>query len=175
MIFLTSCKNETVSEIDFNNFLISKGKIGKIKIGMDINEAEKLLTQFSKKEAEAYDFGFDGGGKAYIYSSENEPIIAIIPKRDSKEILVIIALSKRLKTKNGLNPKSKVYEILQKYPKMEVNQDLIMESEFMHDTTNNWNFVFLTKEVYRIGKYNDIEEPTKPIRKEIRMDWIEIE
>lgn len=189
-----ACKNDTEKQIktaelespkvesqkdktrtfNFSNFKITKGKIGEIKVGMDIIDAEKLLNDLTKKTTQAHDFGFDGGGTAYIYSLQNEPILALIPKRDSQEILVIIALSKNLKTNNGLNPKSKVTEIQEKYPNIEINQDLMMSWEFMSDETNNWDFVFMTDENNSIGAYTEIDVPTKPIRTETKMDWITI-
>ena len=159
---------------EFEKFKISKGKIGDIKIGMNIIDAEKMLNGLTKEEAEAYDFGFDGGGKAYIYSLENEPILALVPKRDSEEIFVIIALNKNLKTNNGLIPKSKISEIQNKYPNIEINQDLMMDWEYMYDEKNNWNFVFMTEENNRIGEYKEIEMPTEPKRTETKMDWIAI-
>ncbi len=194
IILQLSCKNDTekqikpsnsgthkvesqkkkTKEFDFEALKISKGQIGEIKVGMNIYDAEKKLNELTKKEAEAYDFGYDGGGKAYIYSLENEPILALVPKRDSEEILVIIALSKNLKTNNGLNPKSKVTEIQEKYPNIEINQDLMMSWEFMSEKKNNWDFVFMTEENNRIGEYKEIEVPTKPKRTDTKMDWITI-
>ena len=167
-------KENTNNKFNFDSFLISKGQIGQIKIGMNIIDAQKLLSQMNKKEVEAYDFGFDGGGKAYIYSLENEPILSLIPKRDSQEILAIIAINQKLKTNNGLNPKSSIIEILKKYPEMDINQDLMMGWEFMHQESNNWDFVFMTEENKRIGEYNEIESPTKPKIITTKMDWITI-
>jgi hypothetical protein len=194
IILQISCKNETEKQIEtwnnqiqkvetqkketktfeFEKFKISKGKIGEIKIGMNIIDAEKMLNGLTKEEAEAYDFGFDGGGKAYIYSLKKEPVLALVPKRDSEEIFVIIALNKNLKTKNGLNPKSKISDIQHKYPNIEIIQDLMMDWEFMHDEKNNWNFVFLTDSNNRIGEYKEIEKPTEPKKTETKMDWITI-
>lgn len=167
-------QKEKTKKFDFEKFEISKGQIGEIKVGINIKDAEKNLTELTKKEAEANDFGFDGGGKAYIYSLENEPILALVPKRDSEEILVIIAISKNLKTNNGLNPKSKVTEIQGKYPNIEINQDLMMSWEFMSEEKNNWEFVFMTEDNNRIGEYKEIEVPTKPKRTEAKMNWITI-
>ena len=192
-ILQLSCKNDTEKQIkpsnigtqkvesqkkitigfDFEAFKISKGQIGEI-VGINIYYAEKKLNGLTKKEAEAYDFGFDGGGKAYIYLLENEPVLALVPKMDSEEILVIIALSKNLKTNNGLNPKSKVKEVQQKYPNIEINQDLMMNWEDIYDENNDWIFVFMTDENNRIGDYKEIEMPTKPKRTETKMDWITI-
>ncbi|ESU20183.1 hypothetical protein FEDK69T_30340 [Flavobacterium enshiense DK69] len=166
--------SKNVDGFNFNKFKIDKGNIGPIKIGMKIFDAEKEITELTKKECEAYDFGYDGGGKAYIYYLKDEPILALVPKMDSDEILVIIALSKNLKTNNGLNPNSTVKEIQEKYPNIEINQDLMMSWEFMHDENNNWNLVFMTEDNNRIGDYKELEVPTKPIRNEIAMNWITI-
>ncbi|TPG41542.1 hypothetical protein [Flavobacterium pectinovorum] len=159
---------------DFEKLEISKGQIGEIKVGMTINDAEKILKQLTKKEVEAYDFGFDGGGKAYLYSLGNEFVIGLVPQMDSKKIIAIIALSKNLKTTNGLNPKSTVAEIQTKYPDIKIKQNLMMEWESIKDKKNNWEFVFMTNENNQIGEYNDVDIPVKPTRTEIKADWITI-
>jgi hypothetical protein len=159
---------------DFEKFGISKGQVGEIKIGMTINDAEKILKQLTKKEVEAYDFGFDGGGKAYLYSLGNEFVIGLVPQMDSEKIIAIIALSKNLKTTNGLNPKSTVAEIQTKYPDIKIKQNLMMEWESIKDDKHNWEFVFMTNENNQIGEYNDMDIPVKPTRTEIKADWITI-
>lgn len=159
---------------DFEKFQISKGQIGEIKIGMKIKDAEKFLNPLTKTKTEAYDFGFDGGGSAFIYSLQNQPILALVPKRDFDELLAIIAISKNLKTKNGLNPNSTVREIIAKYPDIKVNQDVMMDWEFMHDEKNNLQFVFETDENNQIGQYEEIETPAKPKRTNTKANWIEI-
>ncbi|WP_343697219.1 hypothetical protein [Flavobacterium sp.] len=158
----------------FEKFLISKGKIGEIKIGMTIQDAEKLLTQLTKTKVEAYDFGFDGGGEAYLYSLGTEPVIALIPKMGSEEILAIAAVSKDLKTNNGLCPKSTVAEIQAKYPNIKVVQNLMMEWEYMEDEKNNQEFIFMTNENNKIGEYGELEVPVNPKRTNIKADWITI-
>jgi hypothetical protein len=159
---------------EFDKFKISKGKIGEIKIGMNFIDAEKELKELTKKEVEAYDFGYGGGGKAFIYSIQNEPILALIPNKDTAEILALIAISHKLKTDNGLNPNSNIIDILKRYPKMEVSQDMMTDHEYMYDVSNKWSFIFLTDESNRIGEYKDLEEPAKPKRIETKIDYIEI-
>ncbi len=148
--------------------------MGEIKIGMNIKEAEKLIANLTKSETEAYDFGFDGGGNASIYSLGNEPILALVPKRDSKEILAIIAISQTLKTNNGLNPISSVKEIIEKYPTMKIDHNLMMNWESMFDYVNNWKFVFNTDENKRIGEYKENDVQSKPKAVDTKMDWIAI-
>lgn len=162
------------NNFDFEKLEISKGQVGEIKVGMNLNDAEKFLKQLTKKEVEAYDFGFDGGGKAYLYSLGNEFVIGLVPQIDSEKIIAIIALSKNLKTINGLNPKSAVAEIQVKYPNIKIKQNLMMEWESIKDDKNNWEFVFMTNENNQIGEYNDVEAPVKPKRTEIKSDWITI-
>jgi len=171
----TEIKNNKNKIFEFERFEISKGQLGDIKVGMNINEAEKKIKQLTKTEAEAYDFGYDGGGKSYIYSLENEPILALIPKMDSEEILAILALSKNLKTIDGLNPKSKIFEIQNTYPNIEINLNLMMSWEYLNNEKNNWTFVFMTDDTNRIGEYKNIELPAKPKRTQVKTDWIAIE
>lgn len=167
-------EKENTNEFEFEKFKISKGKIGAIKVGMSISDAEQFLNSLTKTEAEAYDFGFDGGGIAYLYSLENEFVIALIPKRNSEEILAIIALSEKLETKNGLHPKATVAEIQQKYPGIKINQNLMMEWEFINDKKNNMEFVFMTSQNKQIGEYQELEIPVAPKRTDVKADWITI-
>lgn len=161
-------------KFDFDKFKISKGQLGEIKIGMKIAEAEKFLPQLTRSEILAYDYGYDGGGKAYLYSYKNEVILALIPKRDFDEILAIIAINKNLKTENGLNANATVSEIMEKYPDSKVNQDVMMDWEFMQDDKNNLQFIFETTENNQIGKYDELEIPSQPIRTNIKADWITV-
>lgn len=170
----TTVVNVNSEEFDFKRFKIRKSQIGDIKIGMKISEAEEKLIHLTKEETEAYDFGYDGGGKAYIYSFKKEPIIALIPKRDSTEILAIIALNKNLKTNNGLNPNSTVKEIQKRYPEIQINQNIMMNWEFIYEEKDNLDFIFTTKENNQIGEYTELEAPANPIRTEIKMNWITI-
>ena len=163
-------KKKTIT-FEFEKFKISKGEIGDIKIGMNIIDAEKELDNLTKEEADAYSFGFDGGGNAYIYSFKNQPILALVPNYLEK-IIAIIALNKNLRTNNGLNPKSKISEIQSKYPNIEIHLDEMMDWEGMYDEKNKWGFIFMTEENNRIGKYKDIYMPTVPIRTETKMNWI---
>lgn len=167
-------ETKRTNEFDFGKFQISKGQVGAIKVGMNINDAEKLLNHLTKKEAEAYDFGFDGGGKAYLYSLGNEIVLGLIPKMDSEEILAIVAISENLKTTNGLNPKSTVAQIQKTYPTLKINQNLMMDWEFIEDQKDNWYFVFMTDETNQIGEYNDLETSSTPKRTDIKSDWITI-
>ncbi len=173
-IYKTENKGKVNTKFNFDNFLISKGQIGEIKIGMSLNNTEKYLREMTRKEVEAYDFGYGGGGKAYIYSIYNEPIFALITNFETKSIIAIIAISNKLKTNNGLNPNSKVVDILKIYPKMVINQDDMTSEEFMYDEKNKWSFIFKTNEKNRIGEYTDIEESTKPKRIKTKMNYIEI-
>ncbi|MFD1603035.1 hypothetical protein ACFSJW_06955 [Flavobacterium artemisiae] len=93
---------------------------------------------------------------------------------DSDEILAIAVLSKKLKTANGLNPKSSVQEIQKKYPGIKVNLNLMMDWEDLHDKKNNFDFVFMTNEDNRIGEYTETQIPASPKRTTAKADWITI-
>ncbi|WP_130736505.1 hypothetical protein [Flavobacterium sp. J27] len=170
----SSKKYDKKVPINFDKYKIGKGNLGPIKIGMSISEAEKELVNLTKMECDAFAFGYDGGSKSYLYYWEDQHVLALITKADSEEILVIIAVAKNIKTTNGLTPNATVKEIQAKYPNIEVNLDLMMDWEYMHDEKNNWDFIFTTEENNRIGKYDIAEVPSKPINTEAIMSWITI-
>jgi hypothetical protein len=45
---IVSSQKEKTKVFDFNNFNISKGKIGEIKVGMNIPDAENILGQLTQ-------------------------------------------------------------------------------------------------------------------------------
>ena len=87
--------------------------------------------------------------------------------------MLIIAAAPQLVTNNGLHPNSSVQQISESYPGVKVNQDLMNGWEFISDTTNNWDFVFMTDEE-TIGDYPELEVPSVLKNMEIKADWITI-
>ncbi|MCF1753358.1 hypothetical protein [Mariniradius sediminis] len=167
-------KSEQSVDIDFDNFKIRKGQLGEIKIGMTITEAEKQFTGLKKKTDEATNFGFGGGSPAYLYYLGDELLFGLIPRLETDTLLLIIAAHKNLLTTNGLNPNSTVEDLIEKYPDLTVNQDLMSGGEFFQDKTNNWAFVFRTNKQTEIGDYPELEVPSKPKQLTTHTDWIVI-
>lgn len=167
-------KSEQSVNFDFDNFKIRKGQLGDIKIGMTISEAEMQFSGLTKKTDKATNFGFGGGSPAYLYYSGDELLFGLIPKLETDTLLFIIAANKKLQTTNGLNPNSTIEDLLEKYPDLTVNQDLMSGGEFFQDKTNNWDFVFKTNEQTEIGEYPELELPSRPKRLTTKTDWIVI-
>lgn len=167
-------ENQSENTFDFDKFKILKNQLGKIKIGMTINEAEQQFIGLTKKVNEAGNFGFDGGSPAYLYYSGDELIFGLIPKLQTDTLLFIIAAHKKLQTTNGLNPNSTVGELVQKYSDLTVQQDLMNSWEYFKDETNGWDFIFATDEKTQIGEYAELEIPSKPKRLTTKTDWITI-
>lgn len=161
-------------EPDFKSFKIKKERLGKITIGMTLPEAEQHLSGFRKEVSEASLFGFGGGSPAYLYYWEDEIVLGLIPKLDTDTLLFIIAAHPKLRTTNGLSPKSSVKELLEPYPNFMVIQDLMNEWEFFQDKKNGWDFIFMTDKKTEIGEYQMFDKPSKPVRLDIRSDWITI-
>ena len=160
------------TDFQFSKFKIMKGQLGPIKIGMTIKEAENQFDELTKKEDKAINYGIDGGGSAYVYYSGNEIIFGLIPNRDNDTVLRIIAKHENLRTTNGLSPNSSVKELLNKYPDLMVNRNLMMGWEHFQDRENGWGFVFKTNQKNRIGEYPDVDNPSKPKRLTTKTDWI---
>lgn len=167
---------EKPSETPFNftNFKIGKGQLGKIKIGMTIEEAEKQFTGLTKKVDEATSFGFGGGSPAYLYYLGDELVFGLIPELETDTLLFIVAIHKNLQTTNGLNPKSSVSNLLEKYPNLTVQEDLMNDWEYFQDKKNNWDFIFMTDEDTQIGEYPELNAISKPKRLTTKADWLTI-
>lgn len=159
---------------DFKNFEIQKNQLGQIKIGTTIKEAEEQFNGLDKKEVDAFCFGFDGGGSAYLYYANNEPVFGLIPKRGIDTVLCIIALHKNLETTNGLHPNALVSELLQKYPKMMIELDVMNMWNFFEDEKNEWRFVFEQLQEPDEGNQADLETPMKPKDLSMQSNWIAI-
>ena len=159
---------------DFNEFEIQKGRLGKIKLGMTIPEAEKYLSGLSKQRSEAVFFGFGGGSPAYLYYWKDEIILGLIPRLDTDTLLFIVAAHEKLRTANGLSSKSTVRELMQKYADLTVRQDLMNQWEYFRDEENSWDFIFMTAEKTMVGEYRDIGKPSKPKKLHTKTDWITI-
>jgi len=159
---------------DLKKFEIGKARLGPVAIGMTLAKAEGFLKAFTKQEAKAYDFGLDGGGKAFIYNYKSKPVLVLVPARDADSIIAIVAIDAKLTTKDGLHPKMKVEEIMPYYPNVKVHNNLMMEWEEIIDDVNGWEFVFMTNAKNRVGDYKNENEPAFPKRLNARCDWITI-
>lgn len=167
LIFILGCnenKNQD-KEIDrigvektrFNiaDYLISKESLGKIKVGQSISQIDKIVLGLTKKAEPAENLGFFGGGNAFLYSKDSNILFALVPNGNTDTIKYILVFSKEFKTTNGLNPNSKVNEILKVYPNFETLVSLTTDEEVFSDDENSWSFCFFTEKGKRIGKYKE--------------------
>lgn len=170
---------ETVSIVPdqgfhFDDFRIEKGHLGPIKIGMSLEEAETHLKDLSKKLCDPLDFGFDGGGDAFIYYFNEEPILALIPERDTNTLLAIAAVHKNLKTANGVYANASIKEIQQAFPDIALYQNEMMNWEFMLEEKNDWEFVFMKGPEHPVGEYENSDAPGKIKDSGATADWVTI-
>lgn len=168
-------ENGEVELYDFSKFEIGKASLGPVKVGMTIKKAEEYLSDFKKQEAEAYDFGFDGGGKSYIYNYKGKPVLALLPYGESDSILAIVAIDKNLRTTKGLHPGMTAGALLPLYPNVKFHLNHMMEWEEVFDDVNGWTIVFSTDDKNRIGEYKDMNTPSLPKKLEVPGNWITIE
>ncbi|HUH74694.1 MAG TPA: hypothetical protein VLZ75_09820 [Chitinophagales bacterium] len=168
--------SESASDIidNYSNWKIQKKSLGPISIGMDVKEVNTLLSSFKKQNAYAEDFGFSGGSPAYIYSDNNEQILAIVQTLNNKKVFAIIAISDQLKTEDGIHPKMSVAEFLNFYPTMRFFLDPMNGWEYAEELTKDWDFIFTTNSKNRIGVYTQPEKSTLPKRTTAINTWITI-
>lgn len=164
------------NSFDFSKFLIEKGKLGNIEIGMAISQAEMHFQGLKKIENEAANFGYGGSSSSFLYYLDDEIIFALIPHANTDNITLIIAIHKHLRTINGLSPKSSVQELLEVYPDLVIYPNQITLTEFAIDNENDWHFAFGTDVNNQIGDYDssNFDGPSKPKRLDIKASWIEI-
>ena len=175
LVLTSASRGQTgINQFNFSSFKIMKGQLGKIKIGMTIKEAEKQFTGLTKQTKIVAEFSFDDESPAHAYYLGKEMVFVLIPKYNTDTLLYIIATHKNLKTTNGLNPKSTVSELLQKYPDLTVVQDLMSGGEVFSDEKNNWEFRFKTERETEIGVYPIAGNPSKPKRLNTKAEWIMI-
>lgn len=158
----------------YERFIIKKGQLGDIKIGMTITQAEEQLAGLVRTTGEAGSFGFDGGGPAYLYSNGDVIVLGLIPARDTDTLYAIVAVDKRLRTTNGLHPNASVKTLMDKYRGMKVYWDEMNSWEFFEDEKNGWSFIFMTSEKERIAVYKDPNLSSKPVHMAVKADWITI-
>lgn len=185
LLILTACGKEKTAEtvttevktaspdsLDYSKYQITKEGLGPVQLGKSFTETDALLKDFIKDEVLAYDFGFDGGGKAWVYKYKNNAIFGIIPARDSDSIIGIAVIAPNLKSANGVHPKMTVKELLALYPKLKASQNLLMGWESIIDRENNTEFIFITND--SIANYPNPNASVTPKQMDARCDWITI-
>lgn len=158
----------------FDEFRIEKHHLGPIKIGMPLQEAEKHLKGLSRKRCDPFDFGYDGGGDAFIYYLKDKPVMALIPEQETNLLLAIAAIHKDLRTADELYPNASIKEIQAIYPNIPLHQNLMMSWEFLYEEKNDWEFVFMKDPDHPIGVYENTEAPGKVKDSSVKADWITI-
>ncbi|MEZ0007247.1 hypothetical protein ABH942_002626 [Flavobacterium sp. 28YEA47A] len=158
----------------FENFPIEKGQLGPIKVGSSLEEAEEQLTELTRKRCDPFDFGYDGGGDAFIYYWKDQPILALIPERDSNTLLAIAAIHKKLKTNKGLHPEATIKDILELDDNLPLYQNHMMSWESMFNEKMNWEFIFMKDAEHQVGTYENMNSPGKVADYNAKIDWITI-
>lgn len=155
----------------FSDYRIGKGKIGEIPLGMKLQKADSLIQGLASEHHDPFRYLFEGAGDAITYSFKGEPVFALMANKRG-EITVLVAVHEKLKTINGLSPKSSVRELLKKYPDIKVYYNEFNESEEIY-VDEGWNFVYGGDGF--VGEYNDVPDATsKPINLDLVSHWLYI-
>lgn len=162
-----------IEHYNFNKLLIGKHSIGKVKTNTRISKAE-LLFDFDNIDTVSIGcYGFCGGGEAYQYSMNGEILLSFIPKRYTDTILYIAAVHPNIMTATSLSPHSSLKKLLEYYPDLLLEQDLMTGNEYFYDSVYQWQFVnVLCKGEKMMGNYPIAEVPSKPFSLAQHFDWI---
>ena len=169
-------KKYRTNEFSLNDFLVKKGSVGKIKIGDRISDHSESLKKLQIKSIEAIDFGFDGGGEAYLYSYNNEAVFGIVPAYHTDSIIGLIVLHPKLKTNSNISVGMTVKELMKLQPEAKVQLNLMNDWEEINDNGTSCFYVFKTDESNRIGDYSTIDEEVQPtLHLSTKITWIQIQ
>ena len=168
----TPVYTEPEESFNFSEFLIAKHHLGRIYVGDDIKDVDSIIHNLTKQEIEAWELGFDGGGVAYLYLFEDEPVFGLIPAYETDSIIGIVALHTKLKSKNGIHPGMTAGNLSSYYPNELFYEDLLTGREALFDSLNSLIFVFETDSTNRIGMYPEIEVGSTLINPDPEIDWV---
>lgn len=165
---------EKKTAFSFLDYPISKGRVGNIKVGTAINSYEKQLKSLKKRETDAYQFGYDGGGVAQVYFYKDEAVFALIPKIETDSIIAVIIMNENFQTVSRVRVGMKVQEVTSLYPNTKVQLNELMGWEEVYDHNNDFILVFKTSDENRIGVYAKYREGSTPINLTPKLEWITI-
>jgi hypothetical protein len=167
-------EEEKKTAFSFLDYPISRGRVGNIKVGTQITSYYRQLKSLKKSETTSYQFGFDGGGIASVYSFKNEPVFALIPALETDSIIAIIVMNENFQSISRVRVGMKAQEVSSLYPLAKIQVNEMMNWEEMYDKENNFSLIFKTKNEYRVGVYTDIEKATSPVNLTPKLDWITV-
>lgn len=163
----------------YDTFEISKGALGKIKIGQSISDAQLYLHDFKIKKDSAWLFGYGGGGQIHLYYDNDEPVLGLVPKSGTDTIHAIIVISEKFTNNKELSTALTFDELRQLFPttEIELNEKYNWEQCLLKEL--NMFIIFATEKDTRIAEYEYDEDKTQKVNKlkniNKKIDWIAIE
>lgn len=165
---------EKKTAFSFLDYPISKGRVGNIKLGTAISSYDQQLNSLKKRETEAYQFGYDGGGVAQVYFYKDEAVFVLIPALETDSIIAIIVMNENFQTISRVRAGMKAQEVSSLYPRAKIQLNELMDWEEMYDLENDFTLVFKTTNNDRIGVYAEDEQETSPVNLAPKLEWITI-
>jgi|GEM_PF-2284318 len=148
-------KHEPVEKTDavIDEIIATNGGLGNLLIKDELDDG-KLNSNINliKSKVDASFFGFDGGGKARLYSYKNEPVFAIL-KKENQKIKAIIAIHPDIKTNKSISVQSSLKKIKATYPDGKLIDDQMNKWSIYEIQAKKWQFTFDA----RLGEINGDE------------------
>ena len=124
------------------DLVVQPESLGDLKLGKTLDQLNlENWINFDRDQVDAGFFGFDGGGKARLYSYKSEPIIAIL-KKENKKIKAIIAIHPDIKTNESISVQSSLNEIKAAYPNGKLKDDQMNKWSIYEIPAKKWQFIF---------------------------------
>lgn len=142
--------------------------------GTKIGNLKKSFPNLTYKDAPLFLYGYDSDeqGIEFYQDGQLKFFVSII----SDNIIHGISIISPEYNFNDINTKSSISQILEKYPNVKLNIDLISHWEFVYLKNEKIKFIFKTNKVNRIGIYGeDFENGTRKIKRaDAEIDFIQL-
>jgi len=171
---IPSVKNILIEKTD--TFLIQKGKVGPIAIGMPPIKLKRLYKNFEFREIDAFYYGLDGDGTGTLVSKNQIPYLFYVLDEDSLNIKFLICLNPKYHTSSGIRPGMTIKQLKSIFPDCEVRINMENDSEYIdfEDLDISCDLEYIQGE--RAGNYGNQEKDpeidipkTKIIRSDVKI------
>lgn len=156
------------------NFLINTRFIGNVAIGMSMSEVRRNYHDCEFATIPAWHYCIDGGGDGVVISKDKQELLFVCPTYGIDSVCLIMALSPRFHTSDGLTPSSSIGQLLKLHPGMKIYNNMMCAGEYFKDDTNRMIYEFASGDSSLVGVYKPGEFATTQFDTTRKIDriWI---
>ncbi len=155
--------------------LINGQTVGMAEIGMTLENLREKYPEYVFTPRSVFEYGIDGESKGLLALKADVPQFFVWTLDGESTVHGIVILSNEFVTENGLKVGITVEEVLEKYPKMEVQRDgLDPDMEFINIEDKKITLHFINPPGEFVGEYetDNPEETSRSFALDRKVDRI---